>query len=114
MSQGRETRLARSALRNTNRQHKIKMTDIDSLKARFAIPLVWEHFGLPGRPSRQCRSPFREDKAPSFSVFNDGRRWKDFSTGEGGDAIDFVAKVKSCTNGEAIKYLQDISGETPP
>jgi hypothetical protein len=83
---------------------------IDDLKARFTIPFLWSHFGLPGEPSRNCKSPFRDDRNPSFSVYCDGAKWNDFASGEGGDAIDFVAKVKGCNKGEAIQYLRELSG----
>jgi hypothetical protein len=89
--------------------------DIESLKARFSIPFLWNHLSLPGKPSRNCQSPFREDKNPSFSVWQDGRgnwRWKDFGTGEGGDIIDFAFKAKGCTATDAIKYLRDLRRDT--
>jgi hypothetical protein len=51
-------------------------------------------FDLPGKPAKSCRSPFRDDDSPSFSVYDDGNRWHDFATGESGDAIDFLGKIK--------------------
>lgn len=65
--------------------------DLAALKERLRIPEVWERLGLPGTPALSCRSPFRRDNKPSFSVYDEGRRWKDHSTGEGGDVIDFIA-----------------------
>ncbi len=66
-------------------------TRIEEAKARFAIPVLWRMFNLRGDPGSPCRSPFREDRSPSFSVFDDGRRWIDHATAERGDAIDFLA-----------------------
>src|SRR6516165_6545195 len=60
---------------------------IDSLP----IPVLWERLGLPGRVSGNCviRSPLRDDdRRPSFSIFADGRRFKDHATGETGDSFD--------------------------
>lgn len=52
--------------------------------------------GHPVRRSGSMRSPFREDRKPSFSCFQ-GRGgfsfWKDHTTGESGDNIDFYRKV---------------------
>lgn len=42
-----------------------------------------------------CSSPLRDDKHPSFSIYRDDQgvyRWKDFATGESGDAINFTIR----------------------
>jgi hypothetical protein len=41
-------------------------------KARFTIPVLWRMFNLKGKPAKSCRSPFRPDQNPSFSVSDDG------------------------------------------
>jgi hypothetical protein len=78
---------------------------------RLPLPALAQLIGLvvcdkPGT----CRSPFREERRPSFSwrVAQDGRaRWKDFGTGEGGDCPAFVAKASGINNREAvIRYLE--------
>ena len=56
-------------------------------------------------PGSTCRSPFREDRSPSFSVFDDGRRWIDHATAERGDAVEFLAKIKGISNAEALVEL---------
>jgi CHC2 zinc finger len=84
---------------------------IEEAKARFTIPVLWRMFNLPGKPARSCRSPFREDRSPSFSISEDGRRWIDFATGERGDAVDFLAKIKSISSAEAfIELLKVVDG----
>ena len=62
---------------------------INEAKAKLTIPVLWQMFTLAGKPAKSCRSPFREDRHPSFSVSDDGRYFHDFATGEKGDAIDF-------------------------
>lgn len=42
----------------------------------------------------QCSSPFREDKKPSFSVNIKNGLWKDFSTGEAGNVLQFIRHVE--------------------
>jgi len=67
---------------------------------------------LPNNPG-SCRSPFREERNPSFSWFvgRDGRdRWKDFGTGEGGDTLDFIMKCLSCPYPAAAKELLRMAG----
>ena len=61
---------------------------------------------FPGwRPGKSCLSPFRKDRHPSFSIFGDGRLWKDFATGEHGDAVDFIAIVRGLGKSDAAKEL---------
>jgi hypothetical protein len=57
------------------------------------------------KAGKSCRSPFRDDRNPSFSVFDGGRRWKDFGTEERGDVVDFLAKAKGLDKSAAAKEL---------
>jgi hypothetical protein len=66
------------------------------LVERFRIPLVWRLLSLPGEPSDKCQSPFREDKHPSFTIFDEGKAFKDFSTGEGGNVFRFYGIASGC------------------
>ena len=66
--------------------------------------------GLQGNPARACHSPFRKDRKPSFSVYDDGGKWKDFATGEGGDAVDFVAVALDLTLKDACREFIRLSG----
>jgi hypothetical protein len=83
---------------------------LDAAKARLSIADAWRALGLPGEPRRSCRSPFREDRNPSFSIFADGRGWKDFATGEGGDVVSFVTCATACTDAEAIRRVIELAG----
>jgi hypothetical protein len=47
---------------------------IDLAKERLLIPTLWRLLELPGNPKASCRSPFRKDKKPSFSIYDRGRR----------------------------------------
>ncbi|MDO9540999.1 MAG: CHC2 zinc finger domain-containing protein [Kiritimatiellia bacterium] len=62
------------------------------------------------QPGKICRSPFRKDRKPSFSVFDDGRRWRDFGTGEHGDGIDFLARARGLSNTDAVKEFLRLAG----
>jgi hypothetical protein len=83
---------------------------IEEAKARFTIPVLWRLFKLRGDPGSSCRSPFREDRSPSFSVSEEGQRWIDFATGERGDVIDFLAKAKGISGAEAFVELRQMAG----
>jgi hypothetical protein len=84
-------------------------TRIDEAKTRFTIPVLWRMFNLRGDPGSPCRSPFREDRSPSFSVFDSGRRWIDHATGERGDAVEFLAKIKGLSNAGAFIELLNMA-----
>lgn len=85
---------------------------IAEVKARYTIEDAWRDEGLPGKPRACCKSPFRDDRDASFSVYNESRNFKDFATGEGGDVIDFVAKARNYTVAEAIKVIRVRIGVT--
>ncbi len=61
-----------------------------------------------------CRSPFRNERTPSFSVSPDKQVWYDFGASEGGDVIRFVEKIENLSFGEAIEFLADIAGMEIP
>lgn len=85
------------------------------LKENYRIPTAWSDLRLPGQPGKACRSPFpgehrNGDANPSFSVFDDGRQWKDFATGSGGDVIDLVRKTLGCSDAEAFRFVRERLG----
>lgn len=81
------------------------MSALEQAKAAFTIDDAWSRLGLPGHPSKSCRSPFREDRSPSFSVFDNGTRWRDHGTGEGGDVCDFLAAALNVDPSNAARWL---------
>ncbi len=86
-------------------------TRIEQAKAKFTIPVLWRMSNLPGEPARSCRSPFREYRSPSFSISEDGLRFIDLGSGERGDSVDFLAKIKGISNAEAyIDLLRMVDG----
>jgi len=84
--------------------------DLTALKSRYTIVQAWRDLDLPGSPGKCVRSPFREDRSPSFSVYDDGQRFKDFATGESGDMFDFIAKAHGCSTADAIAWVRDRAG----
>ena len=51
------------------------------------------------------KSPFVEEKSPSFMVSPVKQIWKDFSSGKGGNLINFLMELKGWSYPEAIEYL---------
>lgn len=87
-------------------------TRIEEALARFTIPVLWRMFNLRGDPGSPCRSPFREDRSPSFSVCYEGRGWKDHATAEAGGAVEFLAKIKGISKEEAYVELLKMADGT--
>jgi hypothetical protein len=89
---------------------------LDNAKRIVTISAAWRALGIPGEPSRVCRSPFREDRHASFSIYAEELLWKDFSTSEGGDVVAFVQRATGCVMGEAIRRVIGLAGghNTPP
>lgn len=81
---------------------KLRAPSIEEIKARYTVADAWRDEGCQGEPSRSCRSPLRDDRHKSFSVYDDGRRWKDHATDDGGDVLDFIAKVRGCSAVDAL------------
>jgi CHC2 zinc finger len=78
------------------------------IKARITIPILAEKLFPGWKPDKSCLSPFREQKNPSFSVYENGRRWKDYTSDKGGDAFDFYQEATGCDRKEAFSALKEI------
>ena len=96
--------------------------DIGTLPLRDILAQVKERLTIPAlaamlypgwRPGRSCRAPWRHDRKPSFSVFAEGRRYRDFGTGDHGDAIDFLARARGLSNADAVKEFMRLAGVGP-
>lgn len=84
----------------------ISQITIPEAKERLRIPTLWKILNLSGEPPARdgvCRSPFRDDSSPSFSIYANGTRFKDHGTGDGGDAITFYAMARRIENREAVR-----------
>lgn len=89
------------------------MLEISEIKQRLTIPEAWHMLGLPGEPGPCVPSCFREDRHPSLSIYEEGRRWKDHATGAGGDVVDFIAAALQCSTADAIRWARERLGGLP-
>lgn len=83
---------------------------IQEAKAKLDIPAVAARCFPNWKPALSCRSPWREDRNPSFSVYDEGRKWKDHATGDHGDAVDFLAKALDIPAQEAVRRFVEMAG----
>jgi hypothetical protein len=63
---------------------------IADIKELYHIDDAWRDLLFDGAPGKCVSSPLREDKDPSFSVYDNGRRFNDFGTDQKGDVFTFV------------------------
>jgi hypothetical protein len=83
--------------------------EIDSAKQRLTIHELGRMLFPGWQPGSPCRAPDRDDRNPSYSVYDGGRRWKDFGTGEGGDAVSFLAKARGLPMAEALREFVELA-----
>lgn len=93
-----------------NLKEKLRLAEL-----RLSLPALAQLLGyiIAERPGQKCSSPFRQDNNPSWAWFyaQDGRaRWKDLTTGEGGDCAGFLAKALGISNREAVKRYLELAG----
>jgi CHC2 zinc finger len=79
-------------------------------KNLLRIPDLWRLCRLPCEARKSCRCPFHQDRHDSFSVFNDGLRWKCFAGCGGGDAVDFLQQVRGLSQADACRELIHLAG----
>lgn len=79
------------------------MVNAKTIKESVKLADVLSLYGSPLNGSGRALCPFHNDKRPSMTV--KGERWKCWSCGESGDAIDFVMKMKNCGVPEAMETL---------
>ncbi len=59
-----------------------------------------------------CPFPNHDDHDPSFSIYDNGNRWKCFVDNIGGDCINLYEKLNNISNNDAIRELADKAGIT--
>lgn len=57
------------------------------------------------------KSPFQDEKTPSFFVHPSKNVWNDFSSNDRGDIIRLVRKIHNCSFAAAIQILEDYKGK---
>lgn len=86
---------------------------IAEAKRLLPFPRLMHQLGHGDRAKKSARCPFHDDASNSFSMFDgDGGqpRWKCHAGCGGGDAIDFLARVRNLSNADAIREFQRLAG----
>lgn len=59
-----------------------------------------------------CLSPLKDERTPSFSINQEMQRFYDFSSGKGGNVLDFICAYNRCDFLNGLKILKDYAGIT--
>jgi len=89
---------------------------LEDLKSRIDLVEIVRKYSEVKKSGKNfmCRSPFRDERTPSFSISAEKQVWYDFGAAEGGDAIAFVEKVENCSFPEAVEILANVAGVQIP
>ena len=89
---------------------------VEDLKNRLDIVEVIRRYAQLKKSGKNwmSRSPFRNERTPSFCVSPDKQFWYDFGNSEGGDVISFIEKMENVSFQEAVQLLADIAGMDVP
>ena len=89
------------------------MTPLDLAKERLGIARLAELRAWDWQPGKTCRLPYQQDQNASGSVFEDGRLFHDFTSGETMDAPALLARVEGLSNVKACKLFIELAGVKP-
>ena len=85
--------------------------------AKLSVDWLWNHFGFPERgKANPTASPFRTDNTqghPSFSIYDEGRRFKDHNSAYSqhrGDSFDFYQLATGQDSHQAFKPFVELAG----
>lgn len=82
------------------------MNYANEIKRRVTARELFQFYGFEINHGGFCKSPFSSnDKTPSLKVYDGGRGWHDFSSGNGGSVIDFVMQYFNLTFTAAIDKI---------
>lgn len=91
------------------------MIDIEAIRQSNPLPEVVGAVVSLKRVGKEWLGccPFHADRSPSFTIYDDGRRFQCFGCGAHGDVFDFVQRLNQISLPEAAKMLR-AGGETAP
>ena len=88
------------------------MDKIEEARAKLPLPELMREMGYGEYAKSSVKSPFRDEKSPSWGIYEKAGRWKflDHGTGEGGDEIDFIEQVENIDRKAAIERFLAMAG----
>src|SRR3981081_946763 len=89
---------------------------LDELRARLPVSEVVGRRVKLKKAGREFkgRSPFQQEKSPSFTVNDQKGFYHDFSSGKHGDIISFLMETEGVGFAEAVERLGAVAGVPTP
>lgn len=90
--------------------------DVAAIRARHPIPAIIGGTVKLSRVGREWKAccPFHADRSPSFTVFDEGRRFQCFGCGAAGDVLDYVQRAHGLGFREAVAMLEGDNAPAMP
>ena len=84
---------------------------IEDLKHRIDLLEIVKRYTSIKKAGRNyvAKSPFRNERTPSFSISPEKQMWYDFGSSEGGDVISLVEKTENMSFLEAVEFLAEFA-----
>lgn len=82
----------------------------DDIKARLTMADVFARYGFEPNRNGFLRCPFHDEKTASLSIYGEGKRWRCFGCGRGGDVISFVMELYGIGFKQAVVRLDEDFG----
>src|SRR3972149_3640870 len=86
------------------------MKEANILTNVITIPMLLEKLKFNIGKYKKMRCPFHKEKTPSFSIYDNDKKWKCFGCNLGGDIITFTMKYKHLDFNDAIYFLKQLFG----
>lgn len=106
-------KLSRRSPRTKKRKEDAEL--LQRAKHVLPLPVLFKHFGFPEvvLDANGCcltNSPFRKDENPSFSIYENGTKWKDHGTDQQGDGFDFYQYATGKSASDAFRDFIVVAG----
>ena len=103
---------ARQRRQGTKRKDMNDRGTYDGVPTRLKVADVLVNYGKDVSFTRSglIKSPFRDERTPSFHILAGGYGWVDFGDGTKGGVIDLVMRLEHCDRTFAVRSLaEDVS-----
>lgn len=84
-----------------------------SVPTRLKVADVLVNYGKDVSFTRNglIKSPFRDERTPSFHIMPEGYGWVDFGDGTKGGVIDLIMRLENCDRSHALRRIAEIKNE---
>lgn len=85
---------------------------ISQIQSRYDCSDILNMFDIHAKPGINICCPIHEDTNPSFSIYDDGKKFKCHGCESGGDCIDLFMFLSGMDKVAAIRYLTALDGRS--